>query len=384
MTSAVTPHFELPAELPTLNGIRGVAILLVLIHTTNVLTDWSDPLGHGLARLAGLGWVGVQLFFVLSGFLITRNLLKTQGAAGYFRAFYGRRFLRIFPLYYATLLFFFVVLPLVGYVPQGIRDDQPTQIWLWLFLSNWTQQIGWGGLSLPHFWSLAVEEQFYLLWPLVVFNRTPKQLLRICALIAIVSLGIRCYMVWRSYPPLLIYTSSLCRMDALAMGASVAAFAHMPRGLNVMVNRRAWLLGAAVALLLGGKLIPHGFGMTDPAGQTLGYSMLGAICALVIAASVASECLPKGAWGRVFGFSWLRNVGKYSYAMYVFHAPLGAYVGVVLLERLGWRSHPSTAEAFAYEAAIGVCTYALAWCSYHLLEKHFLKLKRHFVAAAPI
>lgn len=383
MNPAVAPRFELPAELPTLNGIRGVAIFLVLIHTTNVLTDWDDPLGHGLARLAGLGWVGVQLFFVLSGFLITRNLLKTQGAKGYFKAFYGRRFLRIFPLYYATLFFFFVLLPWVGHVPPGVEADRPTQIWLWLFLSNWTQQIGWGGLSLPHFWSLAVEEQFYLLWPLVVFSRTPKQLLRICALIAVASLAIRCAMVWHGCPPLLIYTSSLCRMDALAMGASVAAWAHMPRGVDSMVSRRAWLLGAAAALLVAGKLIPQGFGMTDPAGQTLGYSMLGAICALVIAASLASECLPKGIWSRVFASPWLQSVGKYSYAMYVFHAPLGGYVGLVLLDRLGWHSHPTTLQAFAYEVAIGVCTFALAWCSYHVLEKHFLKLKRHFVATPP-
>jgi peptidoglycan/LPS O-acetylase OafA/YrhL len=371
------------AALPALDGVRGIAIALVLVHTSNILQDWADPVGHVLLRMANLGWMGVQLFFVLSGFLITRNLLQMQGTTGYFQAFYGRRILRIFPLYYATLLFFFAVLPLLKHVPQAIQDDIPHQMWLWFFLSNWTQQLGLGGSSLPHFWSLAVEEQFYLLWPLVVYRRTSKQLLQICGAIVVVSLLARCVMVLSGAAPLLIYTSSICRMDALAMGAALAVWLQLPDSLNRLIEYRFRLLWAAAGLMLTGWLVSKGFGMTDPMGQTLGYSLLALVFTILIARAVAGENLPISFGQSLLCSKPLRALGKYSFAMYVFHAPLNSYVGMVWLEQLGWRQHPTTLQGLVYVIALSMGAFLLAWLSFHLLEKHFLRLKRFFVVTGP-
>lgn len=125
-----------PGRMPMLDGLRGVAIALVLAH--NFSTDALPPTlaGKVIGASLSVGWIGVQLFFVLSGFLITRILLQTQAAPNYYRAFFGRRVLRIFPLYYGTLLVAFVVLPLLDVVSPALAHDQGKQVWLWLYLSN--------------------------------------------------------------------------------------------------------------------------------------------------------------------------------------------------------------------------------------------------------
>ena len=125
-------------------------------------TTWAAML------LVNVGWIGVQIFFVLSGFLITRNLLDSLGAPNYYRAFYVRRALRILPLYYGTLAVVFLLLPLVGLHPLGDDGGARDRLWFWVFLSNWSVPLGAAACGLPHFWSLAVEEQFYLAWPALV------------------------------------------------------------------------------------------------------------------------------------------------------------------------------------------------------------------------
>src|SRR5437868_4964541 len=132
-------------QMPALDGLRGIAIVLVLMHQFDLITS-----PHAIDVAFDAGWIGVQLFFVLSGFLITGGLLDTRDQHGYFRGFFVRRVLRIFPLYYAAL------------VATLIAGN--TSIWLWTYLSNFRPHP-----ALPHFWSLAVEEQFYLVWPFVVW-----------------------------------------------------------------------------------------------------------------------------------------------------------------------------------------------------------------------
>ena len=123
-----------------------------------------------IQRLTGAGWVGVDLFFVLSGFLITSILYEAKQSDGYFKNFYMRRVLRIFPLYYGVLFVAFAVVPLFHPYQTGFyKTISHNQIFLWTYLQNYVQLPweGWAGFT--HFWSLAVEEQFYLVWPAVVF-----------------------------------------------------------------------------------------------------------------------------------------------------------------------------------------------------------------------
>lgn len=383
-----TSAASLPAHLPSLDGVRGLAIALVFVHTLNVLDRSGDLLGSSVARLAGMGWIGVQLFFVLSGFLITRNLLGLQGSPDYFRAFWGRRVLRIFPLYYGTLIFFFVLWPLVGTLPPQYAADVPQQWPLWLFVCNWTQAAGLGGMSLPHFWSLAVEEQFYLVWPFIVYRRTPRQIIGVFAVVFVLAMASRAWLLWAGYDPMQVYTFTISRMDALAAGAAAAAWLHMPGMLPRLVTQRWRLL--AIALVVGaiGKLVPQGYGMVDPAGQILGYGLLSIVFALlvVVVACGDSVVVDSAAVARPRPLQWrvLRTLGKYSFAMYVFQSPLKSLVGEPMLQRLHWVPHPSTAQGVTYLAGMGLLTFAMAWLSYQLIEKRFLKLKRFFVARKPV
>src|SRR3984885_7746101 len=161
-------------QIPALDGIRGLAIIWVVLHNATgiPLTLPASRWLHLFPLLASRGWIGVQLFFALSGFLITAGLLDSQRTAHYFRNFYAKRALRILPLYYAVLFALLVVLPhLITPRSHYSHEDQAA---LWLFVLNWTnlQPYGFG-----HFWSLAVEEQFYLFWPLVGWRLPPPRLL---------------------------------------------------------------------------------------------------------------------------------------------------------------------------------------------------------------
>src|SRR6185295_3788466 len=172
------------AHMDALDGLRGLAIVLVLlVHFV------GDDTPHGTlerwaTRLANYGTWGVDLFFVLSGFLITGILYDSKTKAHYFRNFYVRRTLRIFPLYYGVLFALFVLLPVVPLAyPSGLSESLGHQAWLWSYASNLYVSLKGTWAALPyvsHFWSLAVEEHFYLVWPIVVLAFAKRTLLAIC------------------------------------------------------------------------------------------------------------------------------------------------------------------------------------------------------------
>ncbi len=215
-------------HISALDGLRGMAILLVLIHMLNLLEIQDGAAAYVFYRISYAGWTGVQLFFVLSGFLITGILLDSRQAKNYFSSFYVRRILRIFPLYFSVLTITFIVLPAVGVIPASVAFDQNHQVWLWTYLSNWAHLFDANSQTFPHFWSLAVEEQFYLVWPLLILTRGPAHCLKFCLGVATISLALRSLLVWYSVPGHLIYENSFCRMDALALGGAAAAALRVP------------------------------------------------------------------------------------------------------------------------------------------------------------
>src|SRR3954453_14091705 len=163
---------ELPrGHIPALDAIRGLAIVVVTLYRIGGGGDGpASAIGH--SWLMALGQRGVDLFFVLSGFLITGILFDAKGKEHYFRNFYVRRALRIFPLYYAALVAAIVILPLFGSsYAVAFRPAVAAQAWLWLYGANLLQAIegAWCLGPLNHFWSLAIEEHFYLLWPAVIY-----------------------------------------------------------------------------------------------------------------------------------------------------------------------------------------------------------------------
>jgi peptidoglycan/LPS O-acetylase OafA/YrhL len=223
-------------RLPVLDGIRGIAILPVIVYHT-VLHGGFDPttkVDRAFVRLSLFGWCGVDLFFVLSGFLITGILYDTRGSVGYFKNFYTRRVLRIFPLYYGFLVLFFLVLfflVLPFLLPQndGLCSVRKEQVWYWTYLVNIAIAYrGWpSDLIIAHFWSLAVEEQFYLFWPLVVFLFPRRTLMSLCCLMIGGGLVLRIVVRMLGYH-VAASVLTVCRMDELAIGGLLALSARDP------------------------------------------------------------------------------------------------------------------------------------------------------------
>jgi len=364
--------------IPALDGVRGLAILLVLAHNLNPFED-SGPL---LERLAGLaanfGWVGVQLFFVLSGYLISGILLDTRGAPGYYRAFFGRRVLRIFPLYYAVLVVALVILPGLGLAPERLLEDREHRIWLWTYLINWAEPLGGGVAAFPHFWSLAVEEQFYLVWPLVVRRTNPRRLLKVAIALVVVAfaarLGLRLAGAGEGGP----YMFTICRMDALALGAAVAALLRIPEYHARAVRWRGGITLAVGALFVFGLVATRGYPRTTVSGQTFGYTILALTFAALVLLAVLDHERGRGWVGAAFQNAVLRSSGKYSYAIYLFHQPLNQMVGAPLLHELLPHGAGLVAGSL-YVVSGSAASYVLALASYHGYEKHFLALKRYFL-----
>ncbi len=369
------------SHIPGLDGLRGVAILLVLVHMLNLLEAEHGMPAWVFSRISQIGWTGVQLFFVLSGFLITGILLDTQRSKKYFSAFYGRRTLRIFPLYFSVLTLAFVILPWLGSVPPSVATDQHHQIWLWTYLSNWAAIFDQGSKAFPHFWSLAVEEQFYLVWPLLVRSRSTEQCLRFCLGVAALALALRCVLAGAGVSDDLIYENSFCRMDALALGGAAAAAVRIPAWNARLLAMHDRCLVWAGMLGLFGLLVTRGFWTGTLVGITVGYTIVALTGTLLLIAIVGAEASGGSGWVRIFRWRPLRAMGKYSYAIYIFHKPLHDLAGKPLLKALRIDVSQSVVWSAAYMAVAIACSFLLAFCSWHLLEKRFLRMKRFFVAS---
>ena len=364
---------EVSRHIPALDGIRALAILLVIPHNVDLLRPPVPAIDYPAVIFLHAGWIGVQLFFVLSGFLITGNLLDTRGSGNYFSAFFGRRALRIMPLYFAMLCIAFVIAPAVTTLPEGLRATASHQVWLWTFTSNWAAPFGAEVHGFGHFWSLAVEEQFYLLWPFIVFLCRPAALLRVCAGVAALALATRCWLIYEHFPQEALYMFTICRMDALAMGAAAAALLRIPSTLALLqrsVKTVAWL---AAGMLLATTVGTRGLAMYEVSTQSIGYTLLSAAFALILLLAALPTTGGLRAVMSLLASAPLRLIGRYSYGMYVFHLPLHTFFGIALLRSLVGVVTPT--EALVYIVVVTAVSFGIAALSYELFEKRFLRLK---------
>jgi len=346
-------------HIPALDGLRAIAVLMVL-----ATHFWADPAGYPLLnRLAAFGWAGVDLFFVLSGFLITGILWNSRDKPHYFLNFYARRTLRIFPLYYAVLGLVLLVLPLVATLPARVISDRALYF---LYLSNFALAAGgWQLFLLDITWSLSIEEQFYLVWPSVVRVLTHRRLMVLCvALIILVPLAR--LLSWNVLGWRWLHMMTPLRMDAFAVGALLALKSVSPR-------RAASFLLASGTLILG--LVLSGVYARDSwLVGTVGYSLnaLAAGAAVGLATSIP-----------LLTARPLRHIGKVSYGMYLLHplclaaASTGAHaLGFDLMSISGW----PLIDAIGALAILTLFTVAVSTVSFAVLETRFLRLKRHFAS----
>lgn len=340
------------SRLPQLDGIRGIAILMVIIHNESV----KYPL-LSLDRLFTNGWMGVDLFFVLSGFLITAILLDSKQSAGYFRNFYIRRCLRIWPLYYASLFFMFVVVPLVR-PSEGatIFAERSSPWWAYPFyLQNFLVPIPANATGLLGVtWSLAIEEQFYLVWPLVVRFSSMVALRRIALTVVCLSPLLRLFMVSQG---LQIYSNTFSRLDGLMAGALLACVIRSKGFEPSRFLGRAW-----VAFLALG---PLAFAITSVDARWFVFSMSAVASVALVYVSLYS----KQQWLQsLLTNRFIVYTGAISYGLYLLHK-----IPFNLGRLLSLDDYPVLAAPILLAVSYGIAT--LSWI---FLEKPFLKLKRFF------
>jgi peptidoglycan/LPS O-acetylase OafA/YrhL len=386
LSSPVPSPGRLRGNLPALDGVRGVAILTVLAHQL-CIDGYPDAARVRLVLLPfQVGWIGVQIFFVLSGFLITGILLDTREADNYWSSFYARRALRIFPVYYLLLLGMFVIAPRVVALPAATLAEHAHQGWYWLYLANVAGVAGGGGVeALGHTWSLSVEEQFYLLWPIAVRALDARGLARLCLGVVALAFALRLGIRLHGASPDLAYELTPARADALALGA-LAALAIRRDDWIAWISPRLGraIAGAAAALaviaLAGGFLA-----RLNPLTQTVGYTALAVLSALVILRAALESARGEGRLAALLSAHVLRLYGKYSYAIYVVHLPLHLwFTRTFLAPRLATLG-PGRFLALqaAYFAGGALSLLLIGAVSYRVVERPFLDYKRFFVARPP-
>lgn len=378
-------------HVPALDGLRGVAILSVMLfHLITACGYGSDAwVTRKIIGLAVSLWSGVDLFFVLSGFLITGILLRARDQPSYFKNFYMRRALRIFPLYYAALVVMFLILPHFRiFDTPGVRRVYDAQGWLWAYSENIAILVHnedffdpdplWVG----HFWSLSVEEHFYLVWPMVVYFCRPRTLVIVSlALIAATPL-IRGVMLLYHLDMAMIFTQTFSRTDELAVGGLVAVMARR-FSYPELARYARWAVTGSIAYVIVAMAIQRGpFWWGHWTALGLGFTALavGAAGLVIFALSPQGNPLSRFLEARP-----LLLLGKYSYGAYVLHVPLQpllmrlvppAEIGA-LASGLGHAG--SRVVGLLGFASLGLAlTLIGAMLSFHLYEQPFLRLKRFF------
>jgi peptidoglycan/LPS O-acetylase OafA/YrhL len=377
-----------------LDGVRGIAILLVMVYHFNLINEPATRAEKLWTGVVNTGWSGVDLFFVLSGFLITgilwdaRHEEDTRSSLGrYFGHFYARRVLRIFPLYYLFLAVCFWLLPaLVDVIGDGggvTRNLPGERWWFWLYLPNvlFGLEGGFvGGRHLHGTWSLGIEEQFYLLWPLVVYWLSRRWLLGLTVAAAVGALAMRFWYASAGVHWITIFVMPWTRMDCLLFGAALALWmrgAKDPGGPTARLVSRV-VLAVGLLLVVGYAVARGQLAQYHPLVHTLGFTLLavGYTALVHMAVTAPGASLSR----RVFENRGLRLFGRYAYGLYLIHVPVQHLVLGHILEvegiydALGGR----LVVQWLFHGAGLVVSLALAALVYHAFEAPFLKLKRFF------
>ncbi len=369
---AVVEQPLLRARMPELDSLRGIAILLVLfLHGFAYVADPSSFTGlrREFMVLTSYGWIGVQLFFVLSGFLITGILLESRLRPDYYRRFYKRRALRILPAYYGLLL---ILLALNQTSWLGHRTGLPFLLFSFAYLSNVTPLFGIP-IQYTVLWSLAVEEHFYLVWPMIVRNISRRAL-------ALVGLG-----VFLSAPILRAFTirfGSLtngnfytwCNADGLALGALLAMALRVPD----ISRRLLWGLSLFVAGFSGATLVAaakvNALAWASTSGFALRLTLLNSGFAALLVLTLLLGTAPSS---FVVNIPFLRFFGEISYGLYLLHMLF--FYGYEETVRRYWPSLGVVNGQFGNVVLQFICaggaSIIVATLSRRCFEEYFLSLK---------
>jgi peptidoglycan/LPS O-acetylase OafA/YrhL len=366
-------------RVAALDGLRAIAVLLVMAsHFERFIAPaaWIMP----LKIFMSYGWTGVDLFFALSGFLITGILLATRTDRHYLTTFYARRAIRIFPIYYTTLIF---VLLFVTLLPSFSDRVPPKSQWplYFVFATNWIPVFSgvWPPNVIGHFWSLAVEEQYYLVWPFVILLLARRTVATVAVSLAFAALVARCIVVIGHGPSVAVDLSTFTRCDSLALGSLGAIYYAKRR------NEAGLKLGQIATLSIGLFIVILISLRTESIKiefwQTAGFSLL----AIGFGALVTHLAFTDGKATlsqRILQAKSMRTIGRYSYGMYVYHVPVLGLCEVLLLHRLPPELQRNVAFDIVYILFLAAFTFAVASLSYEIFERKVLVLKNRFVSSS--
>jgi peptidoglycan/LPS O-acetylase OafA/YrhL len=366
---------------PALDGLRAIAVTLVFMDHFGggshggVFLQWFN-------HLRVFGPAGVSLFFVLSGFLITGILYDTQSSKHFFKNFYARRSLRIFPIFYLVAAVCVILAPILHFQFQW--EHLSFLFYLGNFFANWN----WSlyelyspthpalSINMGHFWSLFVEEQFYLIWPVVIFTvRDRVKLLRLSLIVVVLVLLLRVSLVL-SLPFELVERFAFrmlpTRADDLLVGAALAL---LLRGPNVEKwLKRSWTffaVGAAAFAIMG--IWRGNFGFYDPYNITIGLDFISFSSAGMIALVIQNNT----AIFRLFSIRPLRALGRYSYGFYIYHILLSRG-HIVFLQWCEAYFHSMLIGGLVFAFTSFMGTFIVSGVSYEFFEKRFLAMKSRF------
>jgi peptidoglycan/LPS O-acetylase OafA/YrhL len=341
-----------------LDGVRAIAALMVMFfHFFRSITP-SSKIMILLTEVSSVGQTGVTLFFVLSGFLITRILIRTKQSEGFFKNFYIRRTLRIFPLYYLFLILWYVIAPLF-LVMESASSHQ--QFFYVTYLQGFARTFDWNSVGPHHFWSLAVEEHFYLFWPLIVYITSNKNLKYVISGIVLFAIIMRGFLLKEGYS---VFLFTFTRIDSLAIGALLALM-ELKNFFRIENSGKFLILfaGMIVTTILIWILFS---GEGNNYIQNSRYILLSFTYFAGIGYALSIK--KNHVINKILKTSFLNYTGKISYGLYVFH-PLVYLFCVQYI----------TTENILLDFVIRfTLSYAIAALSYHYFESAFLRLKKYF------
>jgi peptidoglycan/LPS O-acetylase OafA/YrhL len=355
--------FFVPGYIPQIDGLRGIAVILVLVgHAASFVEALPD------AKMLEYVRFTVDVFFVLSGFLITGILLDSKGAPHYFRNFYVRRSLRVWPLYYLVLFLVFVVAPLFR---PAMRQTVAN---IWPAFVFYVQNIIYHDIypfGLGATWSLAIEEQFYLTWPVLVFLLKNQTLSIVSVCLVIVSTSVRLTSYFHGAPPAFPHMFTLARLDSIAFGCLAALWLRSPTCTLPRWRVRAYqFVGLGVAGTVLARFLMH------RNSSIVSYTFMAIAFTGLLGISLISD--PRSSLlGRSLSSHWLRYIGKISYGLYLWHLPL-FILWVRFLRSVPFLgAYPVARNLLAFVGEL-LLALVVAFISWRVFEEPILRLKEIF------
>ena len=364
-----------------LDGLRGIAIIAVILCHGSILgpNQTESSFAHAVLAVFDFGWAGVDLFFVLSGFLITEIILSTRKNEGWMKSFFIKRVFRILPIYFLFLILL-LALSVTALTERNdfafLREHQPyfwlmAQNFLTLINMDWPPSLFYSG----HLWTLAVEWQFYMIWPFIAGRYSHKTIMVICFLVIVIAIISRMILWQQNVHISVIYTITLTRMDSIAIGALVAVLLRSNIERSILKKASHTFVFIGIVFILGTFFFYGRASYYIPVMYTIGYTVL-ALCfaGLVIQAVITTE---QTTLRTLLSNRLLTTIGKYSYAMYIVHLPLMSYFGNFEMAFAGSAFYGQ----LVYLPAMFLVTLLIASASWKIIEAPALSFARTRAAA---